>query len=149
MLSARFSEWQETYAHHTVSAEVFDALESAQTLQSETYRSVTPFRLLWDWHARECLDPRDRLFALYGMMSWESAQLLDYRTYGRIDYSNHFSVIYANLAISAVKSGLCDEILDHTIAFGGLAEQNPSWPSWLPSWNLSRKPRTFMPLKYP
>jgi hypothetical protein len=90
--------------------------------------------LLWICHVRECVE-RDRLFVLYSIISHESTRTLDPRRSVPVDYSKSFVEAYTRLAASAIQRGLCDELLDHTLAFGGLGLRDPEWPSWIPDWS--------------
>ena len=94
--------------------------------------------LLRDYDVAECVDNRDRLYALYGMS-------LGVRLHNKhqsklmkscpVDYSMHFSHTYTNLAAAAIGSGHTDKVIQHVFEFGGLDQQEESWPSWVPSWN--------------
>jgi hypothetical protein len=106
------------------------------------------FQLLWDHHTSVCVDERDRLFALYGMLGKDKIMPVilgvrfDPREHSAVDYSSHFSHVYTQMALAAIDHGLSRVIFSHALVFGNLAQQHPEWPSWVPSWNLTRKTRT-------
>jgi hypothetical protein len=85
-----------------------------------------------------CLDERDRLYSLYGLFEFGGlvAGPVDYCS---VDYRIHFSHVYTMFASGAVEAGVSQDMIMHTIQFGSLADQNESWPSWVPGWNLPNK----------
>lgn len=91
-----------------------------------------------------CLDEHDRLYSLYGLVS--AGKPYDEQQEGlaehcSVDYSVHFSHAYTVFASGAVEAGLFQYMIVHTLLFGSLADQEEIWPSWVPSWNLTRKMR--------
>jgi hypothetical protein len=115
-----------------------DALATTVMLRTKELSAFNLLDFLRVSHARRCVDERDRLFALYGMLSAESRRYFDPTVTCPVNYSKHFVVIYTNLAKHAVKAGLHSELLTHALMFGSLMEQNPAWSSWVPSWNRAR-----------
>jgi hypothetical protein len=97
----------------------------------------------------KCVDDRDRVFALYGMVSSESRSAFDPYALCPVDYTKVWNETYTDLAIAAINGGQGLEILTHVIAFGNLAQQEPTWPSWVPSWNKERKAQGAMKLTGP
>lgn len=152
-------------SHGVLSPEATQALENIFTLQdlrmekvilqkktrdvevSEPYVWMeTLLRFLWTYHTTLCFDERDRFFALFGILKNKiGANLpLSYDAdllHPRVDYTAHFAHIYTEFAVAAVSRGMGLAILHHVIAFGSLAQQDPAWPSWVPSWNQPRTSR--------
>lgn len=127
-----------------VSKETASILNSFHKMKFYT-QATTIFELLWYHHYNVCVDERDRIFALYGLLptlqyvtaSGKNAYF-DHHAYCPVDYKNHFSLVYTRLAASAVYRGHGLTILGHAVTFGSLALQDKNWPSWVPSWNMSR-----------
>jgi hypothetical protein len=133
---------------------IFGALEGFRSLERNINPTTTLLDLLWNFHFSLCRDKRDRLFALYGIWARTGRSSshpyddhenpepnLDPYIHCPITYSSDFGSVYSRLATAAIKSGTlqANGIISHVLAFGSLAQQNPSWPSWVPSWNLARK----------
>jgi hypothetical protein len=113
--------------------------ETAPTDEGIAFVSILD--LLDTYHTAKCVDERDRLYALYGLLpstQLDIEQGSNFTTACRVDYSMHFSHVYTNFAAAAVESGQVDEIFEHVVRFGGLAQQNRTWPSWVPGWNMAR-----------
>jgi hypothetical protein len=110
----------------------------------------TIFELLWNHHTSVCADERDRLFALYAMTRSASSLVpgFDLHTNCPVDYTAHFTSVYTRLAATAIRKGQGHTILSHGFAFGNLVQQNPAWPSWVPSWNKARKVRKQLKLRF-
>ncbi|KAK2669006.1 Heterokaryon incompatibility [Fusarium oxysporum f. sp. vasinfectum] len=91
--------------------------------------------LLWNFHDAICLEPKDRVAALFGLVS-EDNQF-------RLDYSLHWTELYRQVAVSAFSSNNNDvglQVLLHLFEFGQVFEQdNASYPSWVPDWRKSRR----------
>jgi hypothetical protein len=107
--------------------------------------------LLRRYHQANCVDEHDRLYALYGLARGtrlhdgeESDAILSCA----VNYNTHFSNLYIDFAGAAVESGFFDQIIAHTLEFGGLSEQQESWPSWVPSWNMTRKMDCLRPIRH-
>jgi len=99
-------------------------------------------QLLELYHKAECVDERDRLYALYGLslsIKLPAEQDPKLTRLCPVDYSNHFSHIYTNFAVAAIESGHLYKVLANAIEFGTLSQQDEGWPSWVPSWNSKRK----------
>jgi hypothetical protein len=122
-----------------LSTEGVHALESAASWPNQEKETVSVFSLLWDHHSSQCVDERDRIFALYGMISHVARAKCDALKHCPVNYSKHFTSTYTQLAIAAVKERLGLDILSHVMTFGSLAEQDSNWPSWVPAWNKTRK----------
>jgi hypothetical protein len=122
-----------------VSTKSDHALERATSLANQENKTASVFSLLWDHHSSQCVDDRDRVFALYGMISHAAQAKFDALKCCPVDYSKHFTWTYTQLAKADVKERLGLDILSHVMTFGSLAEQNSNWPSWVPAWNKTRK----------
>jgi hypothetical protein len=98
--------------------------------------------LLHEYDKTVCLDERDRLYSLYGLLTagkLNEEQKMGLAEYCSVNYNVHFSHAYTVFASGAVEIGLFQDIITHTLQFGSLADQEENWPSWVPSWNLTRK----------
>ena len=100
-------------------------------------RKVSMLFLLYKFHAAACLDERDRVAALFGLVPLE----------GRfpMDYSVHWTEMYRQLATFVLRSGSHDErlqLLLHLFEFGTITNTHtvdPSYPSWVPDWSKQRQ----------
>lgn len=122
-----------------VSIETARALKGVGSLGSRARSRLTILQLLWDHHSSKCEDERDRIFALYGMIPSDSDDNIEPSSHCPVDYNKHYSAIYTQLTIAAIKQGDALTILNHAIVFGSLADQDMHWPSWVPSWNKMRR----------
>ncbi|CAN9336600.1 unnamed protein product [Alternaria alternata] len=98
--------------------------------------------LLHNYDKTVCLDERDRLYSLYGLLTageFNEEQKMGLAKYCSVNYNVQFSHAYTVFASGAVEVGLFQDVITHTLQFGSLADQEESWPSWVPSWNLTRK----------
>ncbi|KAH7094297.1 heterokaryon incompatibility protein-domain-containing protein [Paraphoma chrysanthemicola] len=148
-------DYEEMRDRHTsrifISIAAVQALEAAESMFLDRLhaREADIDNLLWDYHSSKCSDERDRIFAFYGLLSRDHLYIQDNLLSREsleacpIDYSRHFPEIYTQMATrkvtSEVKKGSRASILIHCFAFGVLADQDPAWPSWVPSWNMSRQ----------
>jgi hypothetical protein len=136
-----------------LSADAVRAVEGLSSLVGPRGKRQTIFQLLWHHHTSACADERDRIFALYGMMGMDlngtsddyppTFFTLKLNPFEQcpVDYSSHFSLLYTRMAFAAIEGRLGRVIISHALAFGNLAQQHPPWPSWVPSWNLTRTTR--------
>jgi hypothetical protein len=128
-----------------ISADITRTLDSLWSLGHRSDVGLTIFQLLWDYHTSVCADERDRLFALYGMLEHKQLKSIEseFDAYEQcpVDYSKHFTSVYTRIAVAGVQQGLGSEVLCHALSFGTLAQQHSDWPSWVPSWNLTRTTR--------
>lgn len=139
------------YADHPdmlISVATARALEGLGSLRFYNRDITDIFGLLWEYHSSNCRDERDRIFALYGLLlpptdepSDPTLKHFDAPGHCPIDYRKSFSETYIQLAIAGIESGRGPILFHHTIMFGSLMQQNPSWPSWMPAWNETRKTR--------
>ena len=89
---------------------------------------------LWKFHEAACLEPRDRVASLLGLVSDRDG--FD------INYSAPWTEIYHTVASSSLSSGRKDvglQVLLHLFEFGPIAQ--PGYPrpaSWVPDWSRSR-----------
>jgi hypothetical protein len=127
-------------ALHSTSHRTVYHLKTASTVESVAYMRI--LNHIKTYHTADCVDERDRLYALYGLSlgtrpyDETETQLI---TSCPVDYDIHFSGVYTNFASAAIEAGQFLEIIEHVIEFGCLNNQKGNWPSWVPSWNLSRK----------
>ena len=104
---------------------------------------VSMLELLYKFHAANCLDKRDRVAALFGLVPQENRF--------PIDYSVHWAEMYKQLATFVLKTGNHDaklQLLLHLFEFGTISDPalDPSFPSWIPNWSKERQ--RILPLHY-
>ncbi|KAL8302548.1 hypothetical protein RB597_002759 [Gaeumannomyces tritici] len=91
--------------------------------------------LLWDFHEAACLEPRDRIAALVGLIGEESRLPLD--------WAAHWTDLYKQADSSAMRNGGNEvklQLLQHLFEFGPLvAPPGGSYPSWVPDWTKARR----------
>ncbi|EJT74861.1 hypothetical protein GGTG_08699 [Gaeumannomyces tritici R3-111a-1] len=91
--------------------------------------------LLWDFHEAACLEPRDRIAALVGLIGEESRLPLD--------WAAHWTDLYKQAASSAMRNGGNEvklQLLQHLFEFGPLvAPPGGSYPSRVPDWTKTRR----------
>jgi hypothetical protein len=93
--------------------------------------------LLWNFHATDCADPRDRVFALYSMVHSSPDKLQGMLFLPPVDYTDHWSALYITVARRFVATDM-ESIWRHLCAFGSLANQIPRTPTWVPDWTSTR-----------
>jgi hypothetical protein len=121
-----------------------DALEALAEIRDRQHGTLS---LLRRCHRSECTDNRDRIFALWGLedvTSWTSSPG-SLRDRFPIDYSKDWLETYMALTLHYASHGRMCEIALHLFEFGSLRQQSQNWPSFVPSWNLSRT-RSWRPL---
>ena len=114
--------------------------DSDITDDCEVYSHI--LHLLKIYHTAICVDECDRLYSLCGILPGTGIHDKQHSRLSLpcpVDYNVHFSHAYTTFASTAIELGLFSSIIEHTIEFGGLTTQKESWPSWVPSWNLTRK----------
>jgi hypothetical protein len=139
-----------------ISARATHAMDGIDSLRIQGRGTTSIFDLLWDHHSSMCVDERDRIFALYGMLipniqasfSRHIGQESDPFASCPVDYSQHFVSTYIQLATATVEAGYASVIFTHALAFGTLAEHNPKWPSWIPSWHMARRTQNKKTISY-
>lgn len=91
--------------------------------------------LLWKFHEADCLEPRDRVAALFGLLAKNDRCPLDYTT--------HWTELYKQVASFLFGLGEKDtgfQMLLHLFEFGAVSRlEDVSYPSWVPDWSRSRK----------
>ena len=101
--------------------------DSDITDDCEVYNHI--LHLLKVYHTAICVDERDRLYSLYGILPVTG---IHDKQHSRLtlpcpmDYNVHFSHAYTTFASTAIELGLFPSIIEHTIEFGGLATQKES-----------------------
>ena len=111
----------------TLSTDSALSLESIAALRSDSNHILD---LLFRFHASECMDPKDRIFALYGFAD-------DIPRFP-IHPKSTWEDVYLDLAVACVREGRLISLLQHLIAFGPLDEEGRRMPSWVPRWNGRR-----------
>lgn len=121
-------------------AKIGENLPDASVMTRVTNQGRDLLELLWLCHRLQCGDKRDRLFSLYGIARpvkitrrWAIGPRLC-----PVDYSKNWVTTYTIAAANCAREGGFSDILQHIFSFGSLYCQNPSWPSWVPSWNQQR-----------
>ncbi|KAF2250166.1 HET-domain-containing protein [Trematosphaeria pertusa] len=103
---------------------------SLATIASLSTPSHQLLDMIFEFDMSECSDPRDRIFALYGMAN----ELKDLP----VNYGIHWTGIYSGFAGICIKAGHFLTLLQHVTAFGSLSQGNSGIPSWVPKWNSAR-----------
>ncbi|OCL12193.1 HET-domain-containing protein, partial [Glonium stellatum] len=114
-------------------------LENVAAFQTNTGEILD---ILWRFHYTRCKDPKDKLFALYGLAQDITTQReedtffdsffaemgvssLVRPIYSVINYDGHWQDTYCQFARDCIEAGYGNTILRHLAAFGSLAEQDP------------------------
>lgn len=114
-----------------ISVRAWRALDTVRTIQSPGSFMLD---LLWEVDHAQCSDPRDRLFALYGLAeSISKAYALP-----AAKYDVFWESIYAQYATSCISNGQFVELVRHITAFGSLYDSDVTMPSWIPDWRRTR-----------
>lgn len=95
-----------------------------ELLQGERLTGDHLFSLIIDTRACECSDPRDRLFALFGLIYTSHEEHLI------AEYSLTIEQVYTGIAAFLAKKGFTKEIL----RLANRTESVASLPSWVPDW---------------
>lgn len=106
----------------------------ASLRRSEENLSI--LELLWNFHEAKCLEPKDRIAALFGLVAREYSFPLD--------YAAHWTEIYKQVASFMFGMGDNDislQVLLHLLEFGAVAGRDDNYPSWVPDWSKSRRRR--------
>lgn len=102
----------------------------------DTPRSkYTILELLWTFDKALCLEPKDRVAALYG---------LSHNKYGyQLDYTVHWTEMYKQIALSVLRNGDNDaklQLLLHLFEFGPVYPlYGANYPPWVPDWSSHRR----------
>lgn len=94
---------------------------------------LTILEALWHFHEARCLLPKDRIAALYGLISEECRV--------HLNYTAHWTELYKQVVTSILRVGNNDtrlQVLFHLFEFGSIY-QNIYYPSWVPDWSQSRR----------
>ncbi|KAF4615586.1 hypothetical protein G7Y89_g15288 [Cudoniella acicularis] len=108
----------------------------------------TLLEILWDIHSAQCLDPRDHVFAIYGIAcglrnTLESSKNRKARKI--VDYSRPWTYTYMHLAKYLIEEDQLIEVLRHLCSFGTLWDADRTLPSWVPNWSRARQKRGEIP----
>lgn len=116
---------------HEVGVRAWRALDTVRTIQNPGYFMLD---LLWEVDHAQCSDPRDRLFALYGLAESISMRY----ALQAASYDVPWQIIYARFAASCISNGQFVELVRHLTAFGSLCNSDRTMPSWVPDWRRTR-----------
>ncbi len=96
--------------------------------------SLSILELLWNFHEAACLEPRDRISALLGLVG-EGNRF-------PMDYTARWADLYKQAASFMLRNGGNDirlQMLLHLFEFGPLVTPQGSYPSWVPDWTKTRR----------
>ncbi|KAI1092530.1 HET-domain-containing protein [Rostrohypoxylon terebratum] len=104
-------------------------------VRRRTYTPYTLLELLWTFDESICLEPKDRVAALYG---------LSRDNYGyQLDYTVHWTEMYKQIALSVLRNGDNDaklQLLLHLFEFGPVdPPYGTDYPPWVPDWSSHRR----------
>ncbi|KAK5992299.1 Heterokaryon incompatibility 6-like protein [Cladobotryum mycophilum] len=92
--------------------------------------------LLWNFHEASCLEPRDRIASLWGLVRDDHHRF-------QLDYTLHWTELYKQVASFAFSLGDNDtsiQVLLHLFEFGPLSRPGDvTYPSWVPDWAKTRQ----------
>jgi hypothetical protein len=128
------ADYLQNMAPHQLSqleSRTIHGLETVRMIQS---RSDQWLDLLWNLHHTECLEPHDRLFALYGLA--KSGPGIHKP---QIDYNVGWKTAFAKFAAECIENGQWYTILRHIATFGSLGDVDDAEPSWVPNWSQPRR----------
>ncbi|KAI1778067.1 HET-domain-containing protein [Hypoxylon cercidicola] len=96
---------------------------------------LTILELLWNFQEAECLEPKDRIAALLGLVHCSHRP--------RIDYTVHWTELYKQVASSILSLGNNDtklQVMLHLFEFGAVSvPKDTTYPSWVPDWSKPRR----------
>lgn len=129
--------------HRLQSAKLFDYSTNMVSRLGRPTARVDMLELLYRFHAGNCLDRRDRIAALYGLVPKSSRF--------QMDYSVHWTEMYKHVATFALTTGTNDtrlQLLLHLFEFGPISDPSLDllYPSWVPNWSETR--RRILPFHY-
>jgi hypothetical protein len=94
---------------------------------------LTILELLWNFHEACCVDPKDRIAALFGLISDEHRF--------HLDYNAHWTAIYKRVVSGVLRYGNNDirlQVFFHLFEFGVISlPEDITYPSWVPDWAQS------------
>ncbi|KAB2100272.1 hypothetical protein AG0111_0g11270 [Alternaria gaisen] len=105
----------------------------------ENYPDTDILKLMDDFDQHGCADPRDRIFALYNMVSnmRPSTATSHHRDILMdIDYSLDLKQTYEAFALACMRAGKLTTIIEAVLSRQHSAQQH-SWASWAPDWRVS------------
>ncbi|KAI2466535.1 HET-domain-containing protein [Annulohypoxylon bovei var. microspora] len=95
----------------------------------------TMLELLWTFQEARCLEPKDRVASLFGLVQGGHGFHLDYNT--------HWTEIFKQLALSVFRLGDNDtklQLMLHLFEFGSVClPSDIDYPSWVPDWSKPRQ----------
>jgi len=96
---------------------------------------LTMLELLWQFHEAQCLEPKDRITALFGLVS-------DGHRF-HLDYTAQWTELYKNVVSGILSLGDNEtrlQVMLHLFEFGSIAlPEGTAYPSWVPDWSTSRR----------
>ncbi|XXH04001.1 hypothetical protein Hte_010410 [Hypoxylon texense] len=103
-------------------------------LRSPTTK-LTLLELLWNFQEAHCLEPKDRVAALLGLV-------LDGHLF-HLAYTAHWTEVYKQVATSILTLGNDDtrlQLMLHLFEFGAVSiPEDLTYPSWVPDWSKPRQ----------
>ena len=96
---------------------------------------LTILELLWNFHEARCLEPKDRIAALLGLVP-------DNHRF-HLDFTIHWTELYKQVVLGVFGFGNNDiklQVLLHLFEFGSVSlPEDIAYPSWVPNWSKSRR----------
>jgi hypothetical protein len=109
-----------------------------KTIRIVQQRDLDMLDLLWDLDHTHCADHRDRLFALYGIVSKSPVMTTPLPT---VDYTLEWSITFTEFASFQFHINTA-RMMRHLLAFGSLSDISGDLPSWVPNWTMLKRIRS-------
>lgn len=122
-------------ARHVQNLDISDYLVKMAANLHRPAAGLTMLELLWNFHEADCLEPKDRIAALIGLLSEEHRFPMD--------YTAHWTKLYKQVAsfmLCAGNNNVRLQMMLHLFEFGAVAvPEDGSYPSWVPDWTKTRQ----------